>query len=112
MLVYISVYVLAAVLIFQGVNLLGEQSTPTRVIPPEVRPGNAAAFRWGSYLVTFGAVLAAVAIMSHGCSWLARILVGLRNLGFASVAVYGLWLVFGRKIDYSPAPPTRDAHSH
>jgi len=38
--------------------------------------------------------------------------VPLRNLGFAGVAVYGLWLIFGRKIDYTPAAPAREAHGH
>jgi hypothetical protein len=112
MLVYLWVYVLAAVLIFQGVNLLVEKSSPTNVIPPEVRPAAVPASRWGLYLVTYGAFLALVALMSHACAWLAAGLVVLRNLGFASMAVYGLWLVFGRKVNYTPAPPTREAHGH
>jgi hypothetical protein len=112
MLVYLSVYLLAAVMLFQGVNLLGEKANPTTVVPPEVRPAAVPASRWGVFLVTYGAALAVLAIMSHGCSWLAGVLVPLRNLGFAGVAVYGLWLVFGRKIDYTPAPPAREAHGH
>jgi len=112
MLVYISLYVLAAVLIFQGVNLLGEQTSPTNVVPPEVRPAQAPASRWGGYLVAYGTLLALVGLCSHVCVWLTGALIPLRNLGFASMAVYGLWLVFGRKIDYSPAPPSQEAHSH
>lgn len=112
MLVYLSVYLLAAVMIFQGVNLLGELRNPTTVVPPEVRPAAVPASRWGVFLTTYGSVLAALAIMSHGCAWLAGGLVPLRNLGFAGVAVYGLWLIFGRKIDYTPAAPAREAHGH
>jgi hypothetical protein len=112
MLVYIFIYVLAAVLIFQGVNLLGEQTSPTNVVPPEVRPAAVPSSRWGGYLAAYGAILALAALMSHECTWLAGTLVPLRNLGFASVAVYGLWLIFGRKVDYSPAPPSREAHGH
>ena len=111
MLFYMFIYVLAAVLIFQGVNLLGQRAGSSPV-PPEVKPAAGAATRWGTYLVGFGVVLALLAILSHAWPGLVRALALLRNLGFASVAVYGLWLVFGRKIDYSPAPPTRDAHSH
>jgi len=103
MLVYVSVYVLAAVLIFQGVNLLGEQTAPTNVVPPEVRPAAAAASRWGGYLAAYGALLALLALFSHVCPWLFSALAPLRNLGFAAMAVYGLWLVFGRKVDYLPA---------
>lgn len=112
MLQYLFVYILAAVLLFQGVNLLGEQSSPTQVIPPEVKPAPVPATRWGSYLVAYGTVLALAGICSHVCPWLAGVLVPLRDLGFASLAVYGLWLVFGRKINYTPAPPTQDAHGH
>jgi hypothetical protein len=113
MLVYISVYVLAAVLIFQGVNLLGEQAAPTNVVPPEVRPAGPAAARWGGYLAACGAVLALLALLSHVCPWLFSALAPLRNLGAVSMAVYGLWLVFGAKVDYTPAEATTgDAHGH
>jgi hypothetical protein len=104
MFLYLSVYILAAVMLFQGVNLLVEQGAPTGVVPPEVRPADAPASRWGSYLAMFGAVLAVVGILSHAYAWLATVLAPLRNLGFASVAAYGLWLVFGRKVNYLPAP--------
>jgi hypothetical protein len=113
MFLYISVYVLAAVMLFQGVNLLVEQGAPTGVVPPEVRPAGAAASRWGSYLAVFGAVLAVLGILSHAYAWLAVVLDPLRNLGFASVAAYGLWLVFGRKVNYLPAPSSHGGdHGH
>jgi len=28
------------------------------------------------------------------------------------VALFGLWLVFGRKVDYTPAPVSAEAHAH
>jgi len=112
MLLYLSVYVLAAVLLFQGVNLLGELRAPTVVVPPEVRPAPVAAVRWGGFLVTYGALLALAALLSHGYDWLASALAPLRNLGAAAMAVYGLWLVFGRKVDYTPAPVAPSAHGH
>jgi hypothetical protein len=112
MLLHLFVYLLAAVLLFQGVNLLGEQRSPTGVIPPEVRPAAVPATRWGRCLAASGAVLALAGLGSHLCPWLAGVLVPLRDLGFAVLAVYGLWLVFGRKIDYRPAAPAQAAHSH
>jgi hypothetical protein len=36
----------------------------------------------------------------------------MRDIGFAIVAIYGLWLVFGRKVDYTPAKPAGEAHGH
>ena len=55
MFTYLSVYVLAAILLFQGINLLGELEAPTGVVPPEVRPAAAPGARWGGYLVACGA---------------------------------------------------------
>ncbi|MDR3673311.1 MAG: hypothetical protein P4L36_20865 [Holophaga sp.] len=112
MLVYVFVYVLASVLIFQGVNLLVERNAPAKVVPPEVRPAEVPASYWGRFLVFYGALLAVVAIISHSHPQLFRALVPMRNLGLAFLAVYGLWLVFGRKVDYSPAPPSQEAHGH
>ncbi len=112
MLVYISVYVLAAVLVFQGVNLLVERKTTASVVPAEVKPAPAWAFRWGLLLVIYGGCLALTAIMSHGCTWLASGLTTLRCLGLAIMAAYGLWLVFGGKVNYTPAPPSKEAHGH
>ena len=112
MLSYIFTYLLAAVLLFQGVNLLVEPGSPAKVIPPELKPAPALAGRWGRILVTCGAVLALAALSSHVCPWLAGMLAPLRCLGFAFLAGYGLWAVFGRRIDYRPAAPSKEVHGH
>lgn len=112
MLVYLSVYVLAAILIFQGVNLLVEPGAPAKVVPAEVRPAAGPAARWGGFLVTYGALLTLAGLLSHRYDWLVSALAPLRNLGAAAMAVYGLWLVFGRKVDYTPAPVAPSAHGH
>jgi hypothetical protein len=113
MLLYMFLFLVAAVLLFQGVNLLGEQRSPTTVIPPEVRLASGTARRVGATLATVGAVLALAALSSYLCPWLARNLVSLRSLGCVTLAVYGLWLVFSRKIDYTPAPAApAQGHSH
>lgn len=112
MLFYLFFYLLAAVLIFQGVNLLREQTEPAKLVPLEVRPAALPAVRWGRYLATCGSVLALAGVGSQIWDGLAVLLVPLRLLGFASVAGYGLWLVLGRKVDYRPAPVAQDAHGH
>ena len=104
MLFYLSLYVLAAILLFQGTQLLGELSGPLGTVPPEVKPNNPAAGRWGGFLVTYGAAMVVIGLLSHGCAWLEGALPLLRGAGVALEAVFGLWLVFGRKVDYTPAP--------
>jgi hypothetical protein len=112
MLVYMSVYILAAVLIFQGANLLVETSEPTKVVPPEVRQPAAAASPWGGALVACGVALVLAGLLSHAYGGLKAVLV-LRDIGFLLEIGYGSWLVLSRKVDYTPAPVAHgDAHGH
>ena len=104
MLFYISLYVLAAVLLFQGTQLLGELSEPMGVVPAEVKLAPAATGRMvGGFLVTYGAAMLLVGVLSHGYEWFQGSLGLLRGFGVAVEALFGLWLVFGRKVDYLPA---------
>ena len=104
MLFYISLYVLASVLIFQGTQLLGELSGPLGVVPPEVKPAPGPAARFGGFLVTYGAAMAITGLLSHGYDYFQGSLGLLRGFGVAVEAVFGIWLIFGRKVDYTPAP--------
>ena len=113
MLFYISLYLLAAVLLFQGVHALGEQSAPMGVVPAEVRTNSTQASFFGGFLVVFGSVLILAGLVSHFDDWVLPALAPLRGLGFTLLAVYGLWLVFGRKVDYTPAKVEAGAgHAH
>lgn len=104
MLFHISLYVLATLLVFQGTQLLGELSQPREGVPAEVRPGPSGAARWGGFLVTYGVAMIATGVLSHGFEWFQGSLGLLRGFGVAIETVFGLWLVFGRKVDYAPAP--------
>ena len=107
LLFYISLYVLAVVLIFQGSQLLGELAGhPLNAVPEEVRPAPGGSARWGGFLLTYGAAMAVTALLSHGFDWFQGSLGLLRGFGVAVEAVFGLWLLFGRKVDYTPAPGT------
>lgn len=108
MLSYLVLYVLAVVLIFQGVQLLGELSSPLGVVPPEVKPANASAARWGGFLLTFGVAMAIAALLSHLIARFQGALEPLRLGALVVEGVFGLWLVFGRKVDYTPAPVATD----
>ena len=111
MLFYISFYVLAAILVFQGTQLLGELSGPLSVVPPETKPVPAAAARIGGFLVTYGAAMAVAGLLSHCYAYFQGPIDLLRGVGVLVEAVFGLWLVFGRKVDYTPAP-SQEAHAH
>ena len=102
MLFYLFFYLLAAVLLFQGVHALAEQKAPMGVVPAEVRTDPAGAGLWGGFLVALGGMLILTGLLSHGEAWFVGALAPLRALGFLALAGYGLWLVFGRKVDYTP----------
>lgn len=114
MLFYLFLYLLAAVLLFQGVQALGEQKTPMGVVPAEVKTNPGQATLWGGLLVGYGCLLAATGLVSHFNDGLEGALSPMRTLGFLVLAGYGVWLVFGRKVDYVPAPSaaTSDSHHH
>lgn len=114
MLFYITFYVLAAILLFQGAQLLGELAGhPLNAVPAEVKPTSPLASRWGGLLVAYGIAMAAVGLLSHAYEWLHGALTLLRGVAVGLEVVYGLWLVFGRKVEYVPAPVTSDeAHGH
>lgn len=112
LLAYISLYVLAVVLIFQGSQLLGELAGhPLNAVPEEVRPSPSWSARWGGFLITYGVAMLLTGLLSHGYDWFQGSLGLLRGFGVAVEAVFGLWLVFGRTVDYTPAPgPAAPAH--
>ena len=83
MLFYISLYVVATILVLQGTQLLGELSTPREALPSEVRPGPVPAARWGGFLVTYGVAMIAVGLLSHGFEWFQGSLGLLRGFGVA-----------------------------
>ena len=111
MLFYLSLYVLATVLIFQGTQMLGELAGPLSIVPPEVKPDSTWAARWGGFLVTYGAAMAVTAVLSHCYDWFQGSLGLLRGFGVGIEILFGLWLVFGRKVDYIPAP-SAEAPAH
>jgi hypothetical protein len=114
MLFYISLYVLAALLVFQGLQLLGEiNGQSINLVPAEVKPTPSPAARWGGFLIAYGGAMAASGLLSHGYEWFQGSLSLLRGFGVAVEAIYGAWLIFGRKVDYTPAPVSAgDAHGH
>ncbi|BDU75632.1 hypothetical protein [Mesoterricola sediminis] len=113
MLSYIAFYVLASILILQGTQLLGELTRPLGTVPAEVKPNPLPAARIGGFLVTFGAASVVAGLLSHLYPWFQGSLGLLHGAGILVEAVFGVWLVFGRKVDYLPAPVAdTPAHGH
>jgi hypothetical protein len=96
--------VVSAALLFQGIQLLGSRGTTMGVVPPEVVPGSGALFTWGLILTLGGILLGLLGLLTLASDGLDTWLAPARNIGLALEGLYGLWLVFGRRIDYRPAP--------
>jgi len=109
---YLFLFLVAAILLFQGLQLLGAPVTPVGVVPPEVIPAPVAARRWGVALTTAGTLMALLGLASPFLDGWSAALVPARGLGLALMGLFGLWLVFGRKVDYRPATgaPASPAH--
>jgi hypothetical protein len=104
MLFLVFYYVLAAVLVFQGVHLLGEREAPMGVVPAELGMAGPGPAWFGRVLTAFGICMAAAGLGSLAWDGLMAALGPLRNVGLLLLAAFALRLVFGRKVDYLPGP--------
>jgi hypothetical protein len=105
MLFYVFYYVLASVMIFQGVQQLGERSEPLGVVPQEVVQHDRFHSFWGWYLVSFGLAAGAVGLLSHAFAGAVPLLKVFLWEGLASVGLFGLVVIFGgRKIGFIGKP--------
>ena len=110
MLFCVFYYLVAAILLFQGTQLLGERRHPMGVVPQELADAPRPALFWGLLLVIVGgaAVLLGLANQIFGLfdSFL-RIVLG---LGLALMGLYGLKLILGPKIAYQAASSAEQDH--
>ncbi len=107
-------YILAAILIFQGLHLFGEVAQPLGTVPEEVGQAPAVSHRWGSYLMTYGALMVLFGALSHRYDAFAPSLPVLRAFGLLSLGAYGAWVVFrGRTVEFMGEPSVEDhGHAH
>jgi hypothetical protein len=73
-------------------------------VPEEVQPEPTPAARWGGFLLTYGIAMALVGLLSCFSEWFLGALGLMRGAGVAVEALFGAWLLFGRKVDYLPKP--------
>lgn len=111
MLFYVFYYTLAAVMIFQGVQLLGEKAEPLGIVPAEVVQHDRFHSFWGWVLVGLGAFAAALGLLSHAVPGAVPILKVVLWEGLGTIALFGLAVVFGgRKIGFIGKPTATDGH--
>lgn len=112
MLFLVFYYLLAAILIFQGLHLFAEQGQPLGTVPEEVGQDKAASERWGGYLMAFGAMMVACGLLSHWVGFFGSALPSIRALGVLSLVLFGAWVVFrGRTVEFLGTPAEED-HGH
>ena len=114
MLFLVFYYLLAAILIFQGLHFYGEQTQPLGTVPEEVTQSRPVSERWGGYLMGYGALMVACGLASHWYSFFPPALGAIRAMGVLSLILFGAWVIFkGRTIEYLGAPAEDDhAHAH
>lgn len=101
LLFYIFYYVLAAVLIFQGLHIASEVTDPLGTVPEEVGQEPAPSLGWGSFLVAYGTLSIAIALLSHAYEYFASALRPLMGTGLVILGIFGAWVVFkGRTVKY------------
>jgi hypothetical protein len=113
MLFLVFYYLLAAVMIFQGLHFYAEKSQPLGTVPEEVGQEPAVSERWGGYLVTYGALMAVCGFLSHRYVYFGTALKPLLSLGLLSMILFGAWVVFkGRTVEYLGTAAADEDHGH
>jgi len=111
---YTFFYLVAAVLVFQGMHAFGEQSEPMGVVPEEVAQEPGKARLRGGILAAYGYLCLTLGLFGHAYPGLQPILPRLMALGLGLMVVYGIYIVFfNRKVAYlgvSAEPAHHDHH--
>lgn len=105
-------YILAAILVFQGLHLFSEISEPLGTVPEEVAQATVSSQRWGAYLMAYGGLMALCGLLSIGTPYFLSALKPLQGFALLSLGAFGAWVVFkGRTIEYM-GTPAEDDHGH
>jgi Na+/proline symporter len=110
---YLLHYVLAAVLVFQGVQQIEEQRAAMGFVPTEVVQKPAFHVFWGWTLLGLGGFAAVLGLGSHAAPAMGPVLIPVVWVELLAMAVFGFSLVFiGRKVQYVGKPSAPVEHSH
>jgi len=112
MLTYVFLFIVASVLLFQGVQLLGEIKNPLGVVPVEVVLPEKSARRWGERLIGFGGFTLIIGFLSFRYPTLTQYLVPVIIIDGCALAVFASHLVFfAPRVEFIGKPNT-DEHSN
>jgi hypothetical protein len=104
-------YVLAVILVFQGVQQIEEQRGSMGFLPAEVIQKPGFHVFWGWTLAGLGAFATLLGLGSHAAPSMSRLLVVVNWVELLAVAVFGFSLVFlGRKVQYLGTPSAPVEH--
>lgn len=110
---YLVHYLLASILVFQGVQQIEEQRAAMGFVPTEVVQKPAFHVFWGWTLLGLGVFALVMGLGSHAAPALGPVLVALDWVGLLAIAVFGFSLVFiGRKVEYVDKPSAPVEHGH
>jgi hypothetical protein len=111
MLTYIFLFRGASVMLFQGIQLLGEQTDPLGVVPSEVALPEHAALRWGERLVGFGALSVLLGLLSFCIPTLFQYLVPAIIVDACALGIFTIYLVFmAPRVEFIGKPTPGDSH--
>jgi hypothetical protein len=111
MLTYVFLFLVASVMLFQGIQLLGEQTDPLGVVPEEVALPENAARRWGERLVGFGVLSTLLGLLSFSIPSLFQYLMPTIIVNGLALGVFALYLIFfAPKVEFIGKPTPGDDH--
>lgn len=101
MLFLVHYFLLAAILVFQGLHILGEQKEPLGTLPEEVGLPAPKSFAWGAFLMTWGGLALVLGLMGFRWDYFVPMRQAILGLGWLILVVYAAWVIFAaRRIQY------------
>ncbi|HEX9009144.1 MAG TPA: hypothetical protein VF804_02165 [Holophagaceae bacterium] len=113
MLFLVFYFILSAILVFQGLHLAAETSSPLGTLPEEVAQERHASRGWGGLLMAYGGFSALIGALGFAYPGMAPARPILFMLGWIFLALFALWILFlGRQAEFMGKPTVTDDHGH
>jgi len=110
MLTYVFLFLVASVLLFQGLHLVGEIKNPMGTVQQELIFPERVARRWGERLMGFGGLTMLLGFLSFPFQSLVDYLLPIIIIDGCALAAFALYLIFAApRVEYI-GKPSDDAH--
>ena len=111
MLTYVFLFLTASILLFQGIQLLGEIKKPLGVVPSEVKLPENSTRSWGERFIGFGIFSLVIGFLSYPYPSLFQYLVPTIIIDGCALAVFTLYLIFvAPRVEYIGKPTEGEHH--